>query len=97
MENLTIQDVIEFLYDHDDAAEDFCDFFCIDIWEDDADDLSSRLEIDKAVSWLFDHEQLSRDFLTFLDLPEVDVNVVESLKFSEVEDILAELFEVIHY
>lgn len=95
MEYLTVSDVIEFLCDHEYAGEDFCDFFDVDIWEDDVDELNNRLEADKVLSWVLDHEQLARDLMLYLsDLSE---EAVMALKFSDIEEMLAERMGIIHY
>lgn len=95
MEYLTIADIIEFLCDHEYAGEDFCDFFGVDIWEDDIDELNNRLEPEKVLSWVLDHEQLARDLMLYLS--DATEEIIMSLKFSDVKEMMAERMGIIYY
>ena len=88
MEYITVADVIEFLCDHEYAGEDFSNFFGVDIWEDDIDDLNNRLEASKVFDWIMDHEVLARDLLMYLsDMSEA---VVGSVTMETIAEILSE-------
>lgn len=91
MPQITFEEIIEWLCDHETAGEDFNDFFDVDIWEDDIDILQKELSTEDVISWITDHEQLSRDLL--IHYTELDEHAIEIMRFSDVCDILANMTE----
>ena len=91
-----LDDIIDFLQDHDQAWDDFCRYF------DDVDD--DNLTYDMVIDWLSEHDQLYQDFLNHYaedydidesksveeDLEEDDYFDLQSDMYNKLSDIMFE-------
>lgn len=82
-------DFIEWLSEHENAFDDFCNYFDLDV---DDEDFSDKIDLEEAISWLQDHETLSEDFLTHFAY--MDADDVAHMTHESICDRIDKLFDI---
>ena len=77
------RELIDWLGDHDQAFEDMCDFFHIDVDDEYCEEELAHYQLSDLLNWISDHEQLYDDMLDHFNLSGMTESLTEGLDLGE--------------